>query len=756
MSPKAKLRIHTALRAIAAAVILGTLGALLLQRSTPKRNIASSASPPGSDRQVFATYAGSQSCRDCHTNAYASWERSHHGIAERAFEPSDVEAFHPARAIKHGTQTSEATTNDRQFQLIAAARDGAKKAFALDRVIGVDPLIQYLVPEKGGRFQVTELAFDPHKREWFDVYGDEDRKPGEWGHWTGRGMTWNQMCAACHNTRLRKHYDPATDSYATSMVERGVGCESCHGGMADHVKWQRARPQPAKGDPTTRKLDRVKSMAACGACHARRSEITGEFKAGDSFHDHYLLTIPDESDLYFPDGQVRDENYEYTSFLGSKMFTAGVWCMDCHEPHSAKVKAQDNSLCMRCHSTPLPPAPKIVETAHSFHPAGKGGSKCVDCHMPQTTYMQRDARRDHGFTIPDPLLTQQFGIPNACNRCHTDKDAAWSLGHVEKWYGRRMERPSRARSQVIAKARRGETNAVPELTRLARGEKIDVWRASATRLLGTFAGVPDVKTALLQRAGDSNSLVRANAAQALGPYVHAQDAEAIAVARKLLTDDTRAVRIQAAWALHASIDTNSTVGRELFASLIFNCDQPAGAAQLGTFFLNRAEPHAALTWFEKAVRWDGHSAPLRDSLAVCYSALGRAADAVRELEAACSSAPRDAQLRYRLGLALSEAGQLNDAITTLEQTVKIDPQLASAWYNLGLGYAQLDRAEDALAALVRAESLEPSSPRAPYARATILARMGRADEARRAARRALELHRDFAEAEQLLRTLSER
>lgn len=758
MSAKPKPKSRAPLLIIAAVVIAGSSASVWLrQRGTSaSKSPAVSGAPAKADAVVYAVYAGSQSCRECHTNAFAAWQGSHHGLAERTFNSNDLDAFHPARTVKHGSQASEVRKEGDRFQLVSANRENARTTFDLDRVIGVKPLIQFLVPERGGRFQVTELAFDPHKREWFDMFGDEDRKPGEWGHWTGRGMTWNQMCASCHNTRLRKNYDPQTDAYTTSMVERGVGCESCHGPMNDHVKWQKARSQPAKGDPTIRKFSHAQAMAACGSCHARRSEITGEFVPGDSFHDHYLLTIPDESDLYFADGQVREENYEYTSFLSSKMFAAGVWCMDCHEPHGAKVKAQDNSLCMRCHGTPLPPAPKIVEAQHSFHPAGKDGSKCVDCHMPQTTYMQRHARRDHGFTIPDPLLTQQFGIPNACNRCHATNDAAWSLSYVEKWYGKRMERPSRVRAQAVAQARRGDTNAVPSLLQFSREEKSGLWRASATRLLGDLANVAGAKEALLARIGDQNPLVRANAAHGLGPMAAAGDRESIAAMEKLQHDEARAVRIQAAWAQHAQIDTNSPAGRELIASLFFNCDQPAGAAQLGTFFLDRGDAQSALPWFERAVAWDSHSAALHDSLAVCYSALGRAGDAVRELELACASAPRDAQFRYRLALALSEAGRLDQSVARLEEAVKLDNRLASAWYNLGLGYAQLNRTEEALTALLRAESLDPQAARIPYARATVLAQLGRMDEARRAARRTLELQPGLPQAQELLRALAER
>ena len=49
------------------------------------------------------------------------------------------------------------------------------------------------------------------------------------------------MCAGCHNTRLRKNYNPLTDTYATAMAEMTVGCEACHGpGVAGAAAMQEA------------------------------------------------------------------------------------------------------------------------------------------------------------------------------------------------------------------------------------------------------------------------------------------------------------------------------------------------------------------------------------------------------------------------------------------------------------------------------------------------------------------------------------
>ncbi len=91
-------------------------------------------------------------------------------------------------------------------------------------------------------------------------------------------------------------------------------------------------------------------MDTCSVCHSRRSDLTGEFKPGDSFFDHQEMMIVDGTDGYYADGQVHDEDYEFASFLSSRMHTNGVTCMDCHQPHSAKTILPGNLLCLRCHN----------------------------------------------------------------------------------------------------------------------------------------------------------------------------------------------------------------------------------------------------------------------------------------------------------------------------------------------------------------------------------------------------------------------
>lgn len=726
------------------------------------------ATQPVSETEVFAMYGKSPTCKSCHEEAYANWEKSHHALAERLVDTNlDRGAFIPTKRIQHGTQCSEARATNGVFEIVTAGLDGQVKPFVPERVIGVDPLLQFLIPAPGGRLQTAEMTYDPHKKEWFNVFGDEDRKPGEWGHWTGRGMNWNNMCAVCHNTRVRRNFDEATDSYRTTMAEMGVGCEACHGPMADHNAWQAKNPNKT-GDPTVRKIARQEMFSACAQCHSRRAELTGDFKPGDNFFDHHQLTIPDETDIFYPDGQIRDEDYEFTAFLGSKMHAAGVRCVDCHEPHSMKLRVPGNLMCMSCHGNVLTNgAPHINLDTHSFHRPKNtptpgehksaaligSGDECVHCHMPVTTYMQRHPRHDHGFTIPDPRLTKELGIPNACNRCHTNQTADWSLEAINKWYGPRTNELMRTRATAVAKARAGDAAAVPTLVRMVESDTNAFWRAVAANLLKRWPESPGASGALLKAVTDTNELLRAMAVRGLEPLVASENATVLAALNARLADPVRAVRTEAAWALNHSLDTNSPAGRDLLAQLHFNADQPSGAMQLGVFHLNRGNLPTALQYFRRAVGWDTNSAPLHHTLALALSMDGKATEAVESLKNACRLAPRDAEYRYKLALALNEVGQLNAARAALEETVKLDPQFSRAWYNLGLAHSAQNRPEDALEALLRAETLDPRSAQIPYARATILARLGRVEEARTAAMRALELNRDFSAAQQLLQSL---
>ncbi len=732
------------------------VGFVAVRRATKSASPSNPAAPPivEAEKSAFAAYAGSESCRECHEQAYDLWKKSNHGFAERLIKPEmERIAFDPPRRFRHGSQSSEARIRDGQYEIVTLGYSNKVAAYPVDRVIGHNPLRQFLTPQPGGRWQVQEASYDPITNEWFNVYGEEDRKPGEWGHWTGRGMNWNNMCATCHNTRLRKNYDVATDSYHTTMVEPTVGCEACHGPLKAHVRFRKVYPDKKVKDPTIPPLSAFQYQGICGSCHSRRHELTGDFKPGDSFFDHFSLTIVDATDVYHPDGQIRDEDYEFASLLSSRMRRAEIRCLDCHNPHSMKTLTQGNDLCMRCHNGSYTNAPKVDPIPHSLHSPTNNGSLCVTCHMPTTPYMQRHWRHDHGFTIPDPLLTKQYGIPNACNRCHQDKTADWSLEYCDEWYGTNMLRHTRERAQWIVEARRGNDAVRAPLVRLLNSEEPFYWKAVTATLLEPWVGEPNVTQALLAALKHVHPLVREKAVRALDPLAESGHADVVEPIRKLLNDPVRSVRVAAAWALRATLDPQSLASRELEHSLEHNADQPTGQLQQGVYCLARQQLPQAVEHFQKAITWDPNSAPLRHEMAVVLSMMGRNQEALQQIQAACQLEPKEAEYQFKLGLALAELNEINKAVTALREAIRLNPRHARAWYNLGLALNSQGKTDEALESLGRGETVEPRDPRIPYARATILARLGKVPEARAAARRALELQRDFAAAEELLRSL---
>ena len=721
---------------------------------TPETGNETAHWQPEEQAKAFAQYAGSKSCRECHEKAFDLWLGSDHQLAERLPDPKmDQEAFDPRREFKHPSLTSQLFLEGDHFHIATQGLSGKKETFKVERVIGETPIRQYLVKFPRGLLQAVDVSHDPHKDEWFNVFGDEDRQPGEWGHWSGRGMNWNTQCASCHNTRLRKNYDEATDSYDTAMAEMSVSCEACHGPMKAHVDWRKEYAGTSGKDPTLRKFDNTQWLAACGKCHSRRTELTGDFQPGDRYLDHFSHVIPDESDIYYADGQVREENYVLTSFLSSKMHHAGVRCVDCHEPHTTKILQQGNALCMRCHTGTYPNSPKIDPPTHTHHKLNGEGGQCVNCHMPQTTYMQRDLRRDHGFTIPDPLLTREHGIPNACNRCHVDKDTDWAVAAVEKWYGPRMDRPTRKRAQWIAKAKVGAAGSRENLLQLLREEKTPFWKAVATELLYPWTNDPEVTTLLLSNLSHTNALLRGTTARALDPLARRNNTGIDAALEKLLDDPVRKVRVDAAWTLRHRVSPQSKAGEDLLRTLTYNVDMPTGALQKGVYHLDRNESKMAEHYFRLAIKLDNYSAPLRHEFAIALSMMGRTSEAIDALKEAIRLDSGEAEYHYKLALAWNETGRTDNTVSSLVKAVQLNPRHSRAWYNLGLARSGMNQPEAAIAALLKAENVEQNDPDIPYARATILLRLRRIPEAIEAAQRALEIQPNYNPARALLQEL---
>ncbi len=687
-------------------------------------------------------YAGSASCIDCHADAARDWSGSHHAKAQRPIDPElDGPAFDPAHTIAHGKESATAQVRDGRFALTTTGPDGQPHDFEPVQALAVFPLWQYLIPFPGGRLQATELAWDPARKEWFNVYGDQARQHWEWGHWTQRGMNWNAMCATCHTTDFRKNYQPETDAYASTYAELGVGCEQCHGPMKPHVIWQHDH-EGLSGDPTLEYVDRDQHFATCGACHTRRGDLTGRFQPGEAYLDHFEPTLPDATDVFYPDGQVRDEDFEYVPFMLSYMHGQNVRCVDCHHYHTGKVNLPGNKLCLRCHEQPVTKKIAIDSDAHSHHAPETPGWYCIDCHMPVTHYMERHPRHDHGMTVPDPLMTREFGIPNACTRCHEKEGVDWSIEKAVEWYGDRLDRPARQRTRLLASIRNGDTAAIAPLLDRFEKEPNPTWRAVYIRFLVAALGRVDTPDRFMQGVSkieqlvhDEHPLIRATAIEALaGIYPTAAEHTADS-----LDHPVRLVRLKAAWAMRSTLPETHPVHAELMDSLRINQDQPLGAFQWAHYFAARQQPEQAIPWFEKAIRWDPGAAGFRHDFAVVLSGMGRMGPAIEQMRKATEIEPDAGLHRYGLGLLYAEQGRLPEARDALAAAAERDPGIPRFWYNLALAESRLGHVEPAVMAMYKAEALAPSVVDYPYTRATILLQANDVERAREALSRALQI-----------------
>ena len=681
-----------------------------------------------------ATFVGSETCAGCHQTEADLWHKSQHRLAmQHATENSVRGDFNDASFDYYGVH-SRFFRRDGKYLVETDGPDGAVKTFEVRYTFGVDPLQQYLVEFPDGRLQALSLAWDTRPKEqggqrWFHLYPNEEIKHDDVLHWTKLNQNWNFMCAECHSTGVHKNYDAKNDRFATTWAEISVGCEACHGQGSRHVDWardqKRWRPfakqqhDRAKGllvrfderqdivwhhDPRTGNPQRNftpalvrKEVETCGRCHARRGEFSEDWIPGRSLSDTHVVS-PLTRGLYYVDGQMRDEVYNYGSFKQSKMFAAGVTCGDCHEPHAAKLRASGDGICLQCH---VPD--KYAGTNHSRHSVASPPLACASCHMPARDYMVVDRRHDHSFRIPRPDLSAKFGTPNACNYCHADKSQEWAAIAIGNWHG-----PDRLGFQKYAQAFHAAWTDQPNAEALLAAVASDHDAPAFARASALSELAPHVSTATNLAEGglsDSDPMVRIGALDMLEGVPASQ---IWSVVSPLLTDVSRGVRIRAVDLL-AVVPTASqpTGDREKFeraaaefvAAQRLNADRPESRSRLGNFYARRGFAADAETEYRAATRLSPQYAPAAINLADLYRQLGRDSEGESVLRAAITASSGDAGLHYAVGLTLTRLKRSTAALGELRRATELDPESARYAYVYGVALHSGGQVEDAMVVL---------------------------------------------------------
>ena len=211
--------------------------------------------------------------------------------------------------------------------------------------------------------------------------------------------------------------------------------------------------------------------------------------------------------------------------------------------------------------------------------------------------MARDSRYDHGFTSPDPVLTREAGVPNACSQCHEKIDAGklgrnldWLIENFEKWYGSERFLRKRARSMAVARAHVGDVSEAlkAELLKALEREDNDAWKSALLSLLTPWWGDAAVSETAVRYLEDKSPLVRSSAVGLLNGQTDSEKLSELA-----LNDPSALVRIDSAFSLGKAIPKNSAAYSELKEYLNFNSDRPFGALKHADFELRAGNPKNA-------------------------------------------------------------------------------------------------------------------------------------------------------------------
>jgi predicted CXXCH cytochrome family protein len=638
---------------------------------------------------INGNISNNKNCIACHQSENEHWQQSDHAKAMAVPSAETVKGDFNQTSVKHYGQKALFFIKDKQYK-ITISYDEEQVTYPVKYTFGYFPLQQYLVETDNGQLQVLPFAWDARNKEdggqrWYHNYSHEEIRPDDRLHWRQPLQNWNGMCADCHSNGLKRNYNAQTKSFKTTFEDINVSCLSCHGDMPKHQTkitapsinnnksskkslpglWMRDKGQ------NTAHWEGVKRdnsfMDTCFGCHSLRSPLTDGFKARTPFLEQFMPQLPSVPN-YHVDGQIKEEVYVYGSFLQSKMFSKGVNCLDCHDNHTMKLKVEGNGLCLQCHGAEI-----YNVKSHHQHSETSAGAQCVNCHMPTTRYMGVDDRRDHSFNIPRPLISAQFGSPNACISCHQEKSNQWASEKLVKWHGKVKEISSSKR--LLMTLNSGQPINFNDHLSIIEDNMMDVIsRASALQMLN-FTTQEINADVLKPYLSHSEALIRlgaASAGQLLSP------ADKVLYLSPLLTDKFKAIRIAAVRHLVTSpiAATDKTAFNDAINEL-FNANEVAswrgeGRVNQGLLAREMAQPVKAEHAFKEGIKvapyFDGNYINLAD----LYRVQQRTSDVNRVLAKGMAMNPTSASLHYAFGLHLVRTQQHANAIHYFERATSLD------------------------------------------------------------------------------------
>jgi len=447
--------------------------------------------------EPWGPYAGSEACKRCHEEEYGKWRKSFHSrtlyVARQGAIMGDFSGDAIFSDPEYPTIVEPFSYEDpnsgklRYFMKVRWRRPdeggpppeerdtygtgllpelGEGHTFEIDFAFGNRKHQPYVGRTPDGQSWVMPVAWDENKTAWmYDGF-----------------RPYVHACAHCHVTGVKSSARPwharqpslpltggSFTRYNLPPSQEGwadgaVGCENCHGPGRAHIRsvevmgeeaYRLARASGELDSTIWNARDATSDNLVednCGRCHNFFTESSHSWRPGPQGYETQPHTWPLEQterntgSQFYEDGSYMTPCKVIEMYRTSKMHASGVTCFDCHDPHGTDdwadllLPVHNNELCLKCHGDEFP-TPE-AQSAHSKHPIGGAGNRCVECHMPRHLRFSNGVHTmskqvySHVFTIPTGEVNEG-GPPASCNICHTDKDAAWTRREIKRLWGKK-------------------------------------------------------------------------------------------------------------------------------------------------------------------------------------------------------------------------------------------------------------------------------------------------------------------------------
>jgi tetratricopeptide (TPR) repeat protein len=247
--------------------------------------------------------------------------------------------------------------------------------------------------------------------------------------------------------------------------------------------------------------------------------------------------------------------------------------------------------------------------------------------MPSRLFFGTDERADHYIRIPRPDFTIGTGSPNACNSCHSDRDAEWAVAELLNWYGKSFFRGGE-RNRAFHAAWTGRDDARMLLAGIIKDSSINAITRASALIAYPYRYGSDLEELINLNREDDNPLIRYAAAITISKTGSIKSYE---TAFPLISDSLAAVRFKALKAVsRLNIEElprqvrmgHSNAMNEYINLLVANGDLPENMVQLGDYYTAMQDYDKAIALYKKALLVDPANLTVLSKLSEIYKNLG--------------------------------------------------------------------------------------------------------------------------------------